>query len=555
MACKISELGAVIAAEIGSTETPADSNKTKYGKWYGQDGQPWCDMFQAWCANQVGATDICGKFAYTPYHANFFKNKGAWYTTPKKGDYAFFHNGKRICHIGWVEKVIDSNTVQTIEGNTGSGSNADGGQVQRRKRSISGTPKWKIVGFGRPEYLDEVSTGESGNAAPKVRKHIVQEGETLFLIGKQYGVNEEEMKKENPGIDAKNLEIGSTVNIPIDARELGNATPKVRKHIVQEDETLFLIGKQYGVNEEEMKKANPGIDAKNLEIGSTVNIPIDAREPGNATPKVRKHIVQEGETLFLIGKQYGVNEEEMKKANPGIDAKNLEIGSTVNIPIDAREPSNNPASAFLYRVHHYRNRNDTIEAIARKFKIKQATIKDANPGINNKPSEGTIIVIPTASIPISSEHVVITSIHHKVWNFFINEGFSATATAGIMGNLQQESRMKPTTYQDRGGPGRGIGQWETPGRWDKLKSSAHGREWDLQFQLEYILKDLKGETGWVGATFLNAFGGYESLKKMSIYQAVIAFECSFELAGDPGFLDRFAFANSIYRSLASNVGE
>ncbi|KAB2370833.1 phage tail tip lysozyme, partial [Bacillus sp. RM2(2019)] len=274
-----------------------------------------------------------------------------------------------------------------------------------------------------------------------------------------------------------------------------------------------------------------------------------------ATPKVRKHIVQEGETLFLIGKQYGVNEEEMKKANPGIDAKNLEIGSTVNIPIDAREPSNDSASAFLYRVHHYGNRNDTIEAIARKFKIKQATIKDANPGINNKPSEGTIIVIPTASIPISSEHVVITSIHHKVWNFFINEGFSATATAGIMGNLQQESRMKPTTYQDRGGPGRGIGQWETPGRWDKLKSSAHGREWDLQFQLEYILKDLKGETGWVGATFLNAFGGYESLKKMSIYQAVIAFECSFELAGDPGFLDRFAFANSIYRSLASNVGE
>ncbi|PFV31425.1 phage tail tip lysozyme [Bacillus thuringiensis] len=496
MACKISELGAVIAAEIGSTETPADSNKTKYGKWYGQDGQPWCDMFQAWCANQVGATDICGKFAYTPYHASFFKNKGAWYTNPQKGDYAFFHNGKRICHIGWVEKVIDSDTVQTIEGNTGSGSNADGGQVQRRKRSISGTPKWKIVGFGRPEYLDEVSTGESGNAAPKVRKHIVQEGETLFLIGKQYGVNEEEMKK-----------------------------------------------------------ANPGIDAKNLEIGSTVNIPIDAREPGNATPKVRKHIVQEGETLFLIGKQYGVNEEEMKKANPDIDAKNLEIGSTVNIPIDAREPSNDPASAFLYRVHHYGNRNDTIEAIARKFKIKQATIKDANPGINNKPSEGTIIVIPTASIPISSEHVVITSIHHKVWNFFINEGFSATATAGIMGNLQQESRMKPTTYQDRGGPGRGIGQWETPGRWDKLKSSAHGREWDLQFQLEYILKDLKGETGWVGATFLNAFGGYESLKKMSIYQAVIAFECSFELAGDPGFLDRFAFANSIYRSLESNVGE
>jgi len=502
MACKISELGAVIAAEIGSTETPADSNKTKYGKWYGQDGQPWCDMFQAWCANQVGATDICGKFAYTPYHASFFKNKGAWYTNPQKGDYAFFHNGKRICHIGWVEKIIDSDTVQTIEGNTGSGSNADGGQVQRRKRSISGTPKWKIVGFGRPEYLDEVSTGESGNAAPKVRKHIVQEGETLFLIGKQYGVNEEEMKK-----------------------------------------------------------ANPGIDAKNLEIGSTVNIPIDAREPGNATPKIRKHIVQEGETLFLIGKQYGVNEEEMKKANPGIDPKNLEIGSTVNIPIDAREPSNDSASTIIYRVQHYpdKGRYDTIEKIAKKFKINPIVIKDANPriNINKTPDGGSRILIPIASVPIPSEHVAITSNHHKVWNFFINEGFSATATAGIMGNLQQESGMDPKKNQLNGGPGRGIAQWETSrdgtGRWDDLTRKAHGRERDLNVQLENILYELT-EISWISG-ILESFGGMNSLKKMDIYQAVVTFEQTFEQAGKPSFPERFAFANSIYRSLASNVRE
>ncbi|PHC03854.1 hypothetical protein COE99_25045, partial [Bacillus toyonensis] len=219
-------------------------------------------------------------------------------------------------------------------------------------------------------------------------------------------------------------------------------------------------------------------------------------------------------------------------------------------------PGNTNDSKLKYRVHHYPkyNRYDNIEVIARKFNIKVAAIKDANPGINYTPRQGTIIVLPTASMPIPSKHVEITSNHHKVWNFFINKEFSATATAGIMGNLQQESEMIPTRYQDRGGPGRGLGQWETPGRWDQLKSRAHGREWDLHFQLEYILKDLKGETDWIGAEYLKAFGGYETLKKMSIYQAVIAFECSFELASVPWFLERFAFANSIYRSLASDVG-
>ncbi|HDX9637770.1 TPA: LysM peptidoglycan-binding domain-containing protein, partial [Bacillus cereus] len=335
----------------------------------------------------------------------------------------------------------------------------------------------------------------------------------------------------------------------------------VRKHIVQKGETLFLIGKQYGVNEEEMKKANPDIDPKNLEIGSTVNIPIDAREPGNATPKVRKHIVQEGETLFLIGKQYGVNEEEMKKANPGIDPKNLEIGSTVNIPIDVREPRNDSASTIIYRVHHNPDigRYDTIEKIAKKFKINPIVIKDANPriNINTTPDGGSRILIPITSVPIPSEHVAITSNHHKVWNFFINEGFSATATAGIMGNLQQESGMDPKKNQLNGGPGRGIAQWETrrdgTGRWDDLTRKAHGRERDLNVQLENILYELT-EISWISG-ILESFGGMNSLKKMGIYQAVVTFEQTFEQASKPSFPERFAFANSIYRSLASNIEE
>ena len=33
------------AAENGTKESPANSNKTKYGQWYGLDGEKWCAIF------------------------------------------------------------------------------------------------------------------------------------------------------------------------------------------------------------------------------------------------------------------------------------------------------------------------------------------------------------------------------------------------------------------------------------------------------------------------------------------------------------------------------
>lgn len=80
------------------------------------------------------------------------KEKGYWipYTdTPKAGDLPLFdfsggHSYRQ--HIGIVESVGTS-TITTIEGNTGTGNNANGGMVMERQRS-----KTDIVGYIRPPY-------------------------------------------------------------------------------------------------------------------------------------------------------------------------------------------------------------------------------------------------------------------------------------------------------------------------------------------------------------------------------------------------------------------
>ena len=142
---------AVARRELGYTESPAGSNRTKYGKWFGLDGQPWCMMFVQWCFRQAGGQDLlpaltasCGALMRAA------QAKGCWVTCGyQPGDvviYDFPGNNVKTDHCGIV--VTAPNTgIRAIEGNTGAESDANGGQVQERTR-----PTKFILGAYRPEY-------------------------------------------------------------------------------------------------------------------------------------------------------------------------------------------------------------------------------------------------------------------------------------------------------------------------------------------------------------------------------------------------------------------
>ena len=124
----------VARKELGNTESPAGSNRTKYGKWMGLDGQPWCMSFVQWCCAQAGYP--------LPYRTGSCSDLLGWYrrnhpeqvfTTPKPGDIIIYNFG----HTGFVESV-GSGTITAIEGNTSAGeagSQDNGGGVFRRTRS------------------------------------------------------------------------------------------------------------------------------------------------------------------------------------------------------------------------------------------------------------------------------------------------------------------------------------------------------------------------------------------------------------------------------------
>lgn len=74
---------ATAKAEIGYNESPKNSNKTKYGKWIGVDGQPWCCSCVCWVFAHVKTKAATTKKAYTGSLPNLSKASRKYL---KKGD-------------------------------------------------------------------------------------------------------------------------------------------------------------------------------------------------------------------------------------------------------------------------------------------------------------------------------------------------------------------------------------------------------------------------------------------------------------------------------------
>jgi len=144
------------------------------------------------------------------------------------------------------------------------------------------------------------------------------------------------------------------------------------------------------------------------------------------------------------------------------------------------------------------------------------------------------------------------------WTYFTSANYSPHATAGIMGNLQQESGLDPTIKQHGGGPGRGIAQWTVgEGRFKGLEAHAQskGKDWtDLQSQLEWVDMELNGKDPSTVSILNKRYGGISGFKAANdVKWAVEAFEKSYERAGKPNYTNRYKFAEQFF-SKFSNAG-
>lgn len=171
---------ALARGEVGYSEQK--NNITKYGQWYGLDGNPWCAMFVSfifWSAGLPLPAQTRKGFAWCPAGVQWFRAMGLWTPTGRgrfyPGDVAFFQFDRdaNADHVGIVVETKPKSIV-CVEGNTSSGargSQSDGGGVHVRERQLS-----LVLGVGRPLYSPAAPTPQ-----PALSKQPAWPGHVLAL--------------------------------------------------------------------------------------------------------------------------------------------------------------------------------------------------------------------------------------------------------------------------------------------------------------------------------------------------------------------------------------
>lgn len=165
MGTTVNKILEIAKKEIGVKEYPMNSNKVKYNTAYynrevSGSAYPWCCTFIWWLFQQAKAPELFyagGKTASCTMLMNYYKKQKQFKTAnPLPGDLVFFNFDKNTAdaeHIGIVE-AVNNNIIITIEGNTGTTNDANGGAVMRRERRTS-----VILGYATPAYDTEEKIG------------------------------------------------------------------------------------------------------------------------------------------------------------------------------------------------------------------------------------------------------------------------------------------------------------------------------------------------------------------------------------------------------------
>lgn len=168
----------IAANEIGVCENPPNSNNVKYNTWYYghpvQDGfptknskYPWCAVFISWLFK--AEQSLCLKTSSCVQMLEWFEKRGQIVKTPMPGDIVFFKystNNRRTNHVGLVIGV-DGKIITTIEGNTSTTSQDNGGKVMRRNRYSN------IVAYARPKYSDNTTVKAEKKTVEEVAKEVI----------------------------------------------------------------------------------------------------------------------------------------------------------------------------------------------------------------------------------------------------------------------------------------------------------------------------------------------------------------------------------------------
>lgn len=281
-----------------------------------------------------------------------------------------------------------------------------------------------------------------------VKKHIIQRGETLYSISRQYKVPVSDLIKWNKLTASSNLSVGQEVftedpvayNKAIITNNLNTTAntgkPRPIYHVVRKSENLATIAYRYDVTTDHIIRKNK---LRNLNVteGQTLLIedfenytPTNNTNTNSSNTTVKKdeivsvptntpklHVVQKGDTMWGLSQKYRASPEQIRAWNR-LPSNSLSLGQELvvgyqNMPVNegATKASDGPnvdranstnQGGYLNNggnstntnttttgpVYHTVQKGDTLYSITRKYSMSLNDVKKLNPGLTANLSLG-----------------------------------------------------------------------------------------------------------------------------------------------------------------------
>lgn len=166
--------------------------------------------------------------------------------------------------------------------------------------------------------------------------HKVEKGETLYALSRKYNVDVRSIIAANPGSD-NGINVGQEIMVPANNAVIVPQEQNTITHTVTSGESLYMIGRKYDVPINDIKRWN-NLRSNALSIGQRLTIhlsPVKAAEINQQkevmeTHGKKIHIVNKGETLFSIARQYNHSVSDLKEWNR-LESNTISIGQELII--------------------------------------------------------------------------------------------------------------------------------------------------------------------------------------------------------------------------------
>jgi membrane-bound lytic murein transglycosylase D len=191
--------------------------------------------------------------------------------------------------------------------------------------------------------------------------HKIKDGENLWQVSQQYGLQIKRLKKYNHLQEQEQLAAGTIIWLsgskPKEPAALATTDEVVelepgesfdwvdittesiplagQTHQVKTGETLYSIAKTYQVSVSALQAANQMTPEQAIKVGQSIKLPVNeivtGSEPLKETETAIIHEVKSSETLYSVARQYGVTIKELMECNDKSDLS-VSVGEKLRIP-------------------------------------------------------------------------------------------------------------------------------------------------------------------------------------------------------------------------------